>query len=260
MPFALSQAQAAPDRASPFTAVRWQGEDPRVQVDGAWYEFESLDGISKSDILAFARQTYGDRWQKRFSEDLVELLRTMGRQPGAEVRLGLRLNGQAVTRTARMTEENRSSVVRFNQNVEAGAPATRPAVSGALPISAGQQTASQRRMAAMMAEEADRLWDQKPEEGRANLRFLVTKDGSPVEGVVSITTEFRFRAERRGGQSSQGFNPNGKGRWVYEGLRPGVYTLVIEGVGRFEAFTWSQSDVTIEEGATPLFEVKIEGA
>jgi hypothetical protein len=257
-PSASIAAQTVPDQASPFTAVRWNGDEPVVQLDGQWYDLVSLDGLTKDEMLAYARKTYGDRWQKRFSEDLVELLRGMGHPPGVEVKLALRLNGQAVAKVGRMTAANRSSVLRFNQAADAGGAASqRPPPQGALPIAAGQQTASQRNMARMMAEKIDRLWDQPPAEGEANLRFLLKKGGQPFAGVESITTEFRFSAQQRGSFRNQGFNPNGKGRWIYEELDPGTYNLTITGTGRFEGFTWSKEGVVVKAGEAPLFEIEL---
>ena len=122
---AVAPAQA-PDRASPFTAVRWEGDDPLVRFEGEWYGFESLDGISKAELIAYTQKTYGNRWQKRFSEDLVEVLQGMGHAPQATVRLTLRLNGNLVTKTGRMTEENRRSVLRYNNGEEETTAARRP--------------------------------------------------------------------------------------------------------------------------------------
>src|SRR5688572_27892322 len=61
-------------KKSPFAAVRWQQDEPEVNVDGEWFKIVSLNGLPTADILAFSRKTYGVRWQKRFEEDLVEVL------------------------------------------------------------------------------------------------------------------------------------------------------------------------------------------
>jgi len=218
--------QVVPDRASPFSAVRWEGDEPLVRFDGTWYHLVSLDGLSKADIIAYARRTYDDRWQKRFSEDLVELLKGMGHAPGAEVRLVLSLEGRMSEHTGRMTEENRQDVLRYNQRAEgrlAEQTPSRPAP--ALSVESGRATPAQRRLAEQFAAHMDRIWDQAPAAGKANLRFLLRRGGQPFAGEVSIHTEFGFSANARGRHRTQGFNPNANGRWVYEDLDPGTYSL-----------------------------------
>jgi hypothetical protein len=74
-------------RLSPFAAVRWQESQPEVKVGGEWYKLVSLDDLPAEEIVAFSRRTYGDRWQKRFEEDLVELLSRMGHPPQETVKL-----------------------------------------------------------------------------------------------------------------------------------------------------------------------------
>ncbi|MCA8999914.1 MAG: hypothetical protein KDA80_23160 [Planctomycetaceae bacterium] len=67
---------------SPFEAVRWPNSHPEVQVNGEWFRLISVNGLSTHEILEFSRHTYGPLWQKRFEEDLVELLSRMGHPPG----------------------------------------------------------------------------------------------------------------------------------------------------------------------------------
>jgi len=66
---------------SPFAAVRWQGSQPEVRVGDEWFKLVSLDGIPASEIVAFSRRNFGNKWQMRFEEDLVELLTRMGHPP-----------------------------------------------------------------------------------------------------------------------------------------------------------------------------------
>ncbi len=271
---AQSAGGQVPEKASPFTAVRWEGDAPVVRFEGQWYHFEGLDGLSGADILAYARQTYGDRWQKRFSEDLVEVLHGMGHTPAVDVRLTLRRAGETVVKMGRMTEENRRSAWRYNQGeedepAEAEQPAgeardeeekatERPAPEPA-DTAAGDETETQRQYARWFAEQIDQVWDQAPAEGTANLRFLVKKDGQPFAGKTSMHAEFGFSA--RGGRGlyiTQAFNPNSNGRWVYEELAPGTYALSIKGTGRFEGWTWSQDAVTVAAGETLLFEIDLD--
>ena len=83
--------QTLPSRAfpkkSPFAAVRWQENQPEVQVGGEWYRLVSINDVPAEDIVAFSRKTYAEKWQKRFEEDLVELLWRMEHSPGDTVKL-----------------------------------------------------------------------------------------------------------------------------------------------------------------------------
>jgi hypothetical protein len=266
VPGVPGEAAEAPDKASPFTAVRWEGDEPIVRFEGEWYQFEGLDELSKAEIIAHAREAYGDRWQKRFSEDLVEVLQGMGHAPQVEVRLVLRRDGETVVETGRMSEENRRRVWRYNQGeddeperAEGPPPRDRGREAGEPPLADdGEGTAAQRRWARAYAEEIDRVWDRAPAEGKANLRFLVRRNGQPFAGKVSIRTEFGFSARgERGRYVTQGFNPNGNGRWVYEGLEPGTYSLSIEGTGRFEGWKWSRESVTVAAGDVPSFGIDL---
>ncbi|MBT8383634.1 MAG: carboxypeptidase regulatory-like domain-containing protein [Ignavibacteriaceae bacterium] len=125
-------------------------------------------------------------------------------------------------------------------------------------VFAQEESATNKRMAEMMANMIDEIWDQSPDKGLANIRISMTKDGEPFAGKVSILTDFLFRAEQRGSQSSQGFNPNSNGRWVYEGLQPGTYKLVIEGINDFESWQWNKEGITVSAGDTPLFEISLD--
>ena len=84
----------------------------------------------------------------------------------------------------------------------------------------------------------------------------MTKDGEPFAGKVSIMGEFSFRAVSRSTHTT-GFNPNGNGRWVYEGLEPGTYEIFIEGTDKFKGWQWSKKGVTVKAGISPLFEIDL---
>jgi hypothetical protein len=106
--------QAAPERSSPFEMVRWNGVAPEVLVEGAWWRLVSIDGASSDKILAFARAQYGEKWAKRFCEDLVEVLTRMGHPPGATVELGLAdlaSGAPRVLERVALTEENRRRIL-----------------------------------------------------------------------------------------------------------------------------------------------------
>ena len=121
---------------------------------------------------------------------------------------------------------------------------------------AQEESESNIQMAKMMAEWMDTIWDQEPEEGLANIKILMTKDGEPFAGKVSIMGEFSFRAVSRSTHTT-GFNPNSNGRWVYEGLEPGTYEIFIEGTDKFKDWQWSKESVTVKAGDSPLFEIDL---
>jgi hypothetical protein len=115
IPFSLAPAPASAqdDKVSPFSMVRWKGETPEVQVDGSWYGLVSIDGVKTETILAHCKSAYGDRWAKRFCEDLVEVLSTMGHAPEATVALvltDLRSGKRVTAPRVVMTEENRQTI------------------------------------------------------------------------------------------------------------------------------------------------------
>jgi CubicO group peptidase (beta-lactamase class C family) len=100
-------------KKSPFAAVRWQESLPEVKVGDEWFTLVSLNGIAASDIIAFSRKTYGDKSQKRFEEDLVELLSRMGHPPQDKVKLVVQSLFSLETRIFEdvpMTEENRRAI------------------------------------------------------------------------------------------------------------------------------------------------------
>jgi len=112
---------------------------------------------------------------------------------------------------------------------------------------AQQETESSKRMAKMMAKMVDDNWDQAPEKGTANIKILMTKDGKPYVGKISIHTDFSFKAIGRW-HLSQGFNPNSNGRWIYEGIEPGTYKLEIEGLNEFKGWNWRKDSVEVKAG------------
>jgi len=98
---------------SPFAGVRWDQAQPEVKVDDKWFKLVSLDDLSTSEIIAFSKQTYGDKWQKRFEEDLVALLTRMGHQPRDTVTLVVQSLTSPETRTLEnvpMTRANRKAI------------------------------------------------------------------------------------------------------------------------------------------------------
>jgi len=102
-------------QVSPFTKVRIENGKALVTYAGSEFELNSVHGVSTADILDFCRRQYKDRWQKRFSEDLVEVLEQMGHSLNGEHTVSLVLIDPTTGKTttvdqAVMTEKNRQSV------------------------------------------------------------------------------------------------------------------------------------------------------
>ncbi len=106
----LATASLAAQR-SPFDGLRWKGETPEVQVESTWYALVAIDDVDAAELVRFAQATFGPRmWQKRIREDLVEVMKRMGHEPGEAVTLTVRtldggkrkrLEGVAMTREKR---------------------------------------------------------------------------------------------------------------------------------------------------------------
>ena len=113
-------ARPGPDwaRLSPFTQVQCLDEDKvRVEYGGKDYELLSIDDLPTAKILQSSRKQFGGLWEKRFVEDIVEVLTGMGNPPGANVKLSLLDPQTAETRTvdrAPLTHENRRRVYQFH--------------------------------------------------------------------------------------------------------------------------------------------------
>jgi hypothetical protein len=118
--FAQARAQASPPppsrgwaRLSPFTDVSVRGDAATVQFDGQTYELVSIDDVPTKAILAVAKKSYGNLWEKRFVEDIVEVLEQLGRRPEKTVKLVLRDAQSGAIKTvdrAPLTAENRRQV------------------------------------------------------------------------------------------------------------------------------------------------------
>jgi CubicO group peptidase (beta-lactamase class C family) len=112
-PSSPGQRIADYSKKSPFAAVRWHESQPEVRLGDEWYRLVSLDDLPATEIVVFSRETYGNKWQKRFEEDLVELLTRMGHPPKDKVMLVLQslTTSEKQTRTGvAMTEANRRAI------------------------------------------------------------------------------------------------------------------------------------------------------
>jgi CubicO group peptidase (beta-lactamase class C family) len=98
-------------KVAPYTGVRWKNDRPTVQVQGRWVNLVSIDGIPIEKIVDFAEREFAGKARKRFAEDLVYLLSSMGHNPDWEVTLGFQAGAVQIERLkVRMTEENRRLV------------------------------------------------------------------------------------------------------------------------------------------------------
>lgn len=103
------------EKASPFTAVKWENDQPIVQFKNVWYRFEKIDNFSEKEILDFCKKEYGTKWQKRFSEDLIEVLQGLNYAPNEKVVLELSLDNDTKVFTGILTYENRQLCLNYNR-------------------------------------------------------------------------------------------------------------------------------------------------
>jgi hypothetical protein len=97
-------------RVSPFDDVRWPAPNaPEVRIDGGWYTVVSIDGLPLESILTKAAEVWGPRdVERRFDEDLGEIMTRLGTPPSAKATLVLRDEAGAEKRlTPLMTAEKR---------------------------------------------------------------------------------------------------------------------------------------------------------
>ncbi len=102
-----------PPKLSPFTRVEFEDGKVLVDYEGRTYEWLALDGFSVEKITASAKRQFGERWQKRTAEDLVEVLWGMKHLPGETVSLRLRdieTQEEKTIEKAAMTEANRRGI------------------------------------------------------------------------------------------------------------------------------------------------------
>ena len=100
-------------KAAPYDAIRWEADEPVVRIDGEWVTLVSIDGVAVGEIIAYCRDTYDEKWRKRFEEDLVEALIRMGHPPGQTVRLTVRESDESEAQTLEgvaMTTKNRQAI------------------------------------------------------------------------------------------------------------------------------------------------------
>ena len=105
-------------KGSPFTAIKWEKEQPIVQFENEWYSLKRLDSFAIKELLVFCKAQFGSKWQKRFSEDLVAVLKEMGAPPNSKVALLLSDDTQQKNVIGTYTLENRQKVLAYNNEVK----------------------------------------------------------------------------------------------------------------------------------------------
>ncbi len=103
--------------AVPYDDLRWRAHRAQVLVDGEWYELRAIDGVNTGLIIEYAKQTAGDSWCKRFSEDLPTVLMGLGERAlwSAELELA-DLETGAVTRVSRRLDRDARNRIRDGRN------------------------------------------------------------------------------------------------------------------------------------------------
>lgn len=129
-----TSAQDKFNRAPPFQGVRWV---PEVRIDGRWYQLRAIDGVSTQEVIDFIARQEGDRWPRRFAEDLVEMLAKAGHPPGETVTLSVRDVETGADKTldrVPLTKANRDAIRAFMDDLRVKSlPPLRPeAMHGAL--------------------------------------------------------------------------------------------------------------------------------
>ncbi|MDX2148194.1 MAG: S41 family peptidase [Planctomycetota bacterium] len=94
-----------------------------MKYEGAWYELVELEGLSMETVRAHCVERHGNSAEKRFAEDLPQVLGEMGRAASQAVQLVLRRVDDGVLvreQAALMTRENRRLVYEARRAREGG--------------------------------------------------------------------------------------------------------------------------------------------
>jgi hypothetical protein len=156
-------------KLSPFTAVRDVGGAYEVEYEGTWHRLVAIEGITAEDLRAHCVRHYRDRAEKRFAEDLVEVLAGLDREPGTAVDLVLeRLDDGTRREIARaaMTEENRRKVWLARRDGDSPRAKRPPDRTPAPRIEREHDSTIDPRYAGLAAELADAAFPPSPEIGR----------------------------------------------------------------------------------------------
>jgi hypothetical protein len=120
-PRSARQLVAGSAPGSPFAGLRWRDEMPVVQVNGVWYDLIAINNVPAQEIVQFAKDSYGFNdmggqpfWQKRFGDDLEQVMGRMRHPIAQTVDLQLRdsMTGQIIRLDkVERTAENRTAIV-----------------------------------------------------------------------------------------------------------------------------------------------------
>ena len=99
---------------APFSEVRWDKDGlPVGKIDKKWYSVKAINGVTSKSIMEFCKKTWPSKTQKRFEEDLVEVLSKMGHPPKSAVTLkviDLKTGREQTLENVEMTGENRRAL------------------------------------------------------------------------------------------------------------------------------------------------------
>ena len=112
--FIQLHAQVAPERSTPFTAVKWIQYNPYVMIDGEWYLLVLVNNTAANKIVDYCKQNKPSQWQKFFSEDFVDAMKGIGAPLQTNVKLTLIKDGKTIEKTLEMTTDNRKKVRDYN--------------------------------------------------------------------------------------------------------------------------------------------------
>jgi hypothetical protein len=105
-------------KVSPFQAVRYRdAATPEVKVAGTWYELLALNDLSAADVVKACQSLDAKDWQKRFEEDLVEVLTRTGHAPPKADKADLKVKDlstgdESALKDVPMTHANRQGLVK----------------------------------------------------------------------------------------------------------------------------------------------------
>lgn len=207
-PLAQTGPEVEYSKRSPFTGVRWNDDHPEVEVDNRWFKLVSLDGVPVAEIISFGRRTYRGLWQKRFEEDLVELLSRMGHPPGDTVQLELESLTTAETSVRSrvpMTAENRSKIYDAATKRSSSTEFDKRQLQDAIPIERSAQftdrvntfmnnavTKAGFSGVVIVARDGDPLF--QASYGQANLEFNIPNTLDTPFRVASLSKQFTAAA------------------------------------------------------------------
>lgn len=110
----VAQMKLAAEKTAPFSAVRFTGDKTLVYVEGEWYEPLAINDMPAAHIIDYCKHAYKEKWVKRFSEDLVEVMQELDNPLYELVKLELLLNGQRLSKSVIVNEKKRKAAWEYN--------------------------------------------------------------------------------------------------------------------------------------------------